>query len=210
MLNSNASLKEIIDTFAQIDSKIIDRGGARTINPSTSNQTLLKGNYKGDITISGDPNLISQNIKVGTSIFGVNGSLQGTTECYSDGNSGMDFLNPFSLQIDGDYDRFESYGDVLRLRVFGDSDRKITSHMVGMTGTMHAKIEGSRYSNVTLNVKDSNTDGVLFSKSLKTDSTVEFDFNVKKDSYIELIIGKHNQSVDLFYAILVSIKYQLR
>lgn len=75
MLANNVSLKELIDTYALIDNKVIDRGGAQTITPSTTNRVLPKGNYKGDITIKGDANLIAKNIKEGTSIFGVNGSL---------------------------------------------------------------------------------------------------------------------------------------
>ncbi len=75
-LTNNASLKEVIDTFEQINSKIIDRGGTRTITPSTSNQVLLKGNYKGDITIIGDADLKVENIKKGVNIFGKIGTLQ--------------------------------------------------------------------------------------------------------------------------------------
>lgn len=76
MLANNVSLKELIDTYALIDNKVIDRGGAQTVTPSTTNRVLPKGNYKGDITIKGDANLIAKNIKEGTSIFGVNGSLR--------------------------------------------------------------------------------------------------------------------------------------
>lgn len=74
-LSNNASIKEVIDTFEQINGKIIDRGGARTITPSASNQVLSKGNYKGDITILGDSNLKEENIKQGVKIFGKTGTL---------------------------------------------------------------------------------------------------------------------------------------
>lgn len=76
MLDSNASLKDIIDVFEQIDSKIIDRGLEQTITPSTTNKVLAKGNYRGDITVKGDANLTSANIAVGKSIFGVSGSAK--------------------------------------------------------------------------------------------------------------------------------------
>lgn len=74
-LNNNASIKEVMDTFEQINSKIIDRGGARTITPSTSNQVLSKGNYKGDVTILGDSDFKKENIRSGINLFGLNGSL---------------------------------------------------------------------------------------------------------------------------------------
>ena len=74
MLNENASLKEVIDAFELINSKLIDRGGSRTILPGYYNQILNKGNYKGDITILGDSNLKPENIKNGISIFNVVGN----------------------------------------------------------------------------------------------------------------------------------------
>lgn len=49
---------------------------AATITPSTSNQTIASGTYlTGTQTIKGDSNLKAANIKSGTSIFGVSGSL---------------------------------------------------------------------------------------------------------------------------------------
>lgn len=50
--------------------------GGNTIIPGTSNQTAISaGNYvASDITVSGDPNLVSSNIISGASIFGVNGT----------------------------------------------------------------------------------------------------------------------------------------
>lgn len=51
---------------------------AATITPSTSNQTIASGTYLTGIqTISGDANLVSGNIRSGTSIFGVSGSYSG-------------------------------------------------------------------------------------------------------------------------------------
>lgn len=47
---------------------------AKTIIPSTENKVISNGLYlNGDQTILGDPNLISSNIKAGTTIFGVEG-----------------------------------------------------------------------------------------------------------------------------------------
>lgn len=76
MLDNNVSLKELIDAFELVDNDLVDRGLAQTITPSTSNKILLKGNYRGDITVKGDANLISANILSGKSIFGVEGTLE--------------------------------------------------------------------------------------------------------------------------------------
>lgn len=51
---------------------------ATTYTPTTSNQTIAAGTYcSGVQTIKGDANLVSENIKSGVSIFGVNGSYEG-------------------------------------------------------------------------------------------------------------------------------------
>lgn len=75
MLDNNASLKELIDAFELVDNDLVDRGLAQTITPSTSNKVLAKGNYRGDITVKGDADLVDKNIKSGVSLFGINGTL---------------------------------------------------------------------------------------------------------------------------------------
>lgn len=75
-LNEDATLVQVVDEMERLNNLIIDRGGPKTITPSTSNQVLSKGNYKGDITILGDANLIEQNIKQGVTIFGKTGTLR--------------------------------------------------------------------------------------------------------------------------------------
>lgn len=53
--------------------------GAQTITPGTSDKTIASGRYlTGTQTIKGDSNLVSENIKSGTSIFGVAGSYEGS------------------------------------------------------------------------------------------------------------------------------------
>ena len=50
---------------------------AATVTPSTSDQTIASGQYlSGAQTIKGDSNLVAGNIKKGTSIFGVTGTLE--------------------------------------------------------------------------------------------------------------------------------------
>ncbi|MBP1999765.1 hypothetical protein J2Z69_000784 [Paenibacillus shirakamiensis] len=49
---------------------------AQTVTPGNADIVKSSGIYDGSITIKGDPNLAAGNIKSGTTIFGVTGSLQ--------------------------------------------------------------------------------------------------------------------------------------
>lgn len=73
-LNENPTLQEIVDEVERLNNLIVNRGGTQTITPKTSNQTLNKGYYKGNITVKGDSNLVASNIVKGKSIFGIAGS----------------------------------------------------------------------------------------------------------------------------------------
>lgn len=53
---------------------IANNGAGGTVTPTTTSQTKAAGYYSSVITISGDANLVSSNIKSGVSIFGVTGS----------------------------------------------------------------------------------------------------------------------------------------
>ena len=67
--NSSVSLTASVTTKA-----------AATITPGTSDQTIASGTYlTGAQTIKGDANLVASNIKSGTTIFGVAGSLTSAT-----------------------------------------------------------------------------------------------------------------------------------
>ena len=74
-LSENPTLEEIVDEVERLNNLIVNRGGAQTITPSTSNKTLAKGYYKGNITVKGDANLVANNILSGKSIFGVVGNV---------------------------------------------------------------------------------------------------------------------------------------
>ena len=67
--------------------------GAKTITPSTSNQTAVSsGKYTtGTITVAGDSDLIASNIKSGVSIFGVTGTYTGTAPQIFESSNQSDF-----------------------------------------------------------------------------------------------------------------------
>ena len=58
--------------YLGVDGAIADNG-AQTITPSTSNQAITLGYHNGEGYCAGDSDLISANIKSGTTIFGVDG-----------------------------------------------------------------------------------------------------------------------------------------
>lgn len=58
----------------------ITKKSAQTYTPTTTNQTIASGQYlTGTQTIKGDSNLTADNIKSGTSIFGVTGNYDGSS-----------------------------------------------------------------------------------------------------------------------------------
>lgn len=63
-----------IEWYAIGSSQLQHNGGERTITPSTTNQTLPLGYYAGEITVSGDSDLVAGNIKSGVNIFGITGT----------------------------------------------------------------------------------------------------------------------------------------
>ena len=69
-------------TVAAIPSSYVEPAAikdAATYTPTTSNQTITAGTYcSGAQTIKGDTNLVADNIKNGVSIFGVNGTYEGS------------------------------------------------------------------------------------------------------------------------------------
>lgn len=88
--------------------------GAQTITPSTSAQTIAAGKYlTGAQTIEGDANLVAGNIKDGVTIFGVEGTYEG---------SGGSVLTPTA----GDYPVVENAG-------LGGAGSSLTSTGISVT-----------------------------------------------------------------------------
>ncbi|WP_128895714.1 pyocin knob domain-containing protein [Longirhabdus pacifica] len=56
----------------------MSNNGTKIITPSTTNQTIAKGYHNGQGYVVGDPDLKSENIKSGTTIFGVGGKYNPT------------------------------------------------------------------------------------------------------------------------------------
>ena len=67
----------VVSAGTKSATKQLTTQGAKTVTPSTSNQTAVaSGRYTtGAVTVKGDANLKAENIKKGTSIFGVTGTL---------------------------------------------------------------------------------------------------------------------------------------
>lgn len=69
--------------------------GAKTVTPTTTNQTAVaSGRYTtGDVVVSGDANLVPENIAEGVSIFGVTGAHSGggSVEVYTGTSVGVLF-----------------------------------------------------------------------------------------------------------------------
>ncbi len=99
-LNENPTLVQVVDEIDRLNKLIVDRGGAKTITPKTTNQVLAKGNYKGDITIKGDANLKPENILSGKSIFGVSGTVTSGEKVVAS-NSTKEYI--YRFRYDNDY-----------------------------------------------------------------------------------------------------------
>ncbi len=101
----------------------------KTVTPTTTSQTIVPDDgYDGlsQVTVAGDANLTAENIKAGTSIFGITGTLTATSgnnvEAYE-----IDPTNPVvSFKTDG------------TIKVFGYGYTTSSSSWGGSTTTVHA------------------------------------------------------------------------
>ena len=98
-------------TVSGSNTKQLTVQSAKTVTPSTSNQTAVaSGVYTtGAITVKGDSNLVAGNILKGKSIFGVAGTLD-TDSYYNNGyNAGLRTLQG-SFALNGYIEDFGMYG----------------------------------------------------------------------------------------------------
>lgn len=99
VVTASVATSGYLDTSATKTLQLTTKSSA-TITPGTTDQTIAAGQYlTGTQTISGDANLVAENIISGKSIFGVSGSVviqkyyTGTTEPSSSlGNDGDIYL----------------------------------------------------------------------------------------------------------------------
>ena len=88
--------KELIDQDGNPLTGTMPSLTAQTITPGVSDQIIAAGRYlSGAVTVSGDSNLVSSNIKSGVTIFGVSGTAQ-ISKSY-----GRDYSGSWSVQSDG-------------------------------------------------------------------------------------------------------------
>lgn len=92
---------------------------AMTITPDTEYLYIAKGQYlNGHLTIKGDPNLVSENIKSGVSIFGVPGSLEESSGAQlPDGAIAVQIVKAAeaSTQVGSGYSLSITYGDAVEI-----------------------------------------------------------------------------------------------
>lgn len=88
LVTSKVSSRGVLETNASKTLQLTVQG-AKTVTPTTSNQTAVASNRwtTGTVTVAGDANLKSENIKSGVSIFNVAGSYKGASPFYDCSNS---------------------------------------------------------------------------------------------------------------------------
>lgn len=126
-LSNPASASKILSGYEAINSSgekitgTIESIEAQNIVPSTSDHTINSGKYlAGNIVVKGDSNLQSSNIKDGVTIFGIDGSYEGTTIDNSVDLSGVT----------------ATASDVLYQKVFVNSDgEEVTGTIVAKTSS---------------------------------------------------------------------------
>ena len=131
---------------------IVNRGGATTVTPTTTNQTKAAGYYSGAITIKGDSNLVAANIVSGKSIFGVAGSAKIGVRATIDGVVSTknitltSVIKEFISKSTVPYNFYEGSAVVLNneIHILGSSNS-----INGSKYTNHYKYNGSSWSSVS-------------------------------------------------------------
>lgn len=86
------------------NTKVLPVQSAKTITPSTKDQVAAEANtyVTGKIQVKGDVNLVPENIRVGTSIFGIEGEYD---------NSGPAYVHTVTIQNKTAAEAFATYSD---------------------------------------------------------------------------------------------------
>ena len=112
---------------------------AKTVTPGTTNQTAVaSGRYTtGDVVVSGDANLVPENIAEGVSIFGVTGVFNGESVETVTGTFARDGFSVYYAGGDGQTHHVEnvmSISDVRKGAIVYCEDTKNTSSPLEITG----------------------------------------------------------------------------
>lgn len=170
--------KELIDQDGNPLTGTMPSLTAQTITPGVSDQVIAAGRYlSGEVTVSGDSNLVASNIKSGVSIFGVNGSFTGQYKFgYFSG------INPYSskeFRIPVDSDIAQVVGVGVKLT------DGFASPANGMIGCMWW-INGTNYDSFSLHRSSEGLSSIynLFGYPIPIGGT-------SSDKYAQLILGNN-------------------
>ena len=163
---------------ASVSGSMVNQG-AKTITPATSDQTIPEGYHNGSGIVSGDSDLVADNIKKDVEIFGVTGTFEmalvpktGQTTCYdasyNEGDcseSGQD--GEYKKGIASPNPRFTANGDNNGDGDCSDSgetcDGTVTDNLTGLIWLKNANCADGKRNWVTAlsDVKQLNTDGKM-------------------------------------------------
>jgi hypothetical protein len=136
---------------------MVNRGGAQTVTPGTSNKTLNAGYYSGNITIAGDADLKAANIVSGKNIFGVAGSAK-ISKSYISGAQTITKYNPDMDTNGWSYVPLltvnHNLGVVPNLIIIRFSSIKMAG--VGTHGVLNVVARGGTETSITITVRNSN------------------------------------------------------
>lgn len=103
LINATSSQSEgFVQAGTTTGTKQLSTQAAKTITPSTSNQTAIGAGYytTGDITIAGDSNLTANNIISGKSIFGVAGNVEPASNLATEISSQTSLINNIMTAVE--------------------------------------------------------------------------------------------------------------
>lgn len=140
---------------------------AATVTPSTSDQTIASGQYlSGTQTIKGDSNLVAGNIKKGTSIFGVTGTLEAGSTGTDTSDSGNNNCEAYVITSTSATVSFKNTSGTIK--VFGYGKTTSSSGWGGSTTSLLAFYGDHYYKSVSFSSPTSTS----LSLSLNSDGTI--------------------------------------